>query len=183
MIISLRGTHGSGKSTVVRTILDRYPSERLGPEKKPLGYQLSIPGLDRHLMIVGGYRTACGGCDGIQPYALIWPRVQEYATIGHVLFEGALVSSSYGNIGRASEVYGNDMVFAFMDTPLEVCIQWIKNRRLSRGDTRDLDPRNCVSKFKTVLRSIEVARELNRRVVIIDHKKAVPQILGLLQTK
>lgn len=183
MIISLRGTHGSGKSTVVKTILDRYPSERLGTEKKPLGYQLSVPGLDRPLMIVGGYKTACGGCDGIQPYDLIWPRVQEYATIGHVLFEGALVSSSYGNIGRASEVYGNDVVFAFMDTPLEVCIQWIKNRRATRGDVREFNPRNCVSKFKTVLRSIEVAKEIGRRVVMINHRKAVPQILGLLQIK
>jgi hypothetical protein len=184
MLISLRGTHGSGKTTAVKRLL-KHPYEVLGdnPEKKPDGYKVSIPGLKKPVFIVGSYKTACGGCDGIQPYALIWPRVEKYAKEGHVVFEGALVSSSYGNIGRASEPYGDDMVFAFMDTPVETCIEWIKKRREKSGKnySKPFNPKNTISKAKNVTRSIEVITEIGRRVVMINRKKATHQILELLR--
>jgi len=183
MLISLRGTNGSGKSTIVSTILERYPKEEISGEKKPDGYKLSVPWLDKPLFIVGAYKTKCGGCDSIQPYALIWPRIAAYAQEGHVLFEGALVSSSYGTIGRASEVFGDEMVFAFLDTPLEKCIKRVESRRLARGNTKPLDPKNVIVKFKNVERSIRVITEIGRRVVIIDHRKAVAQILGLFDAQ
>lgn len=131
--------------------------------------------------MVGSYETACGGCDGIQPYSLIWPRVVEYEKQGHVVFEGALVSSSYGNIGRDSEVYGNQFVFAFLDTPLETCLQRIKLRREARGDTRPLDPKNTKVKYDNILKSIPKIRdEFCRRVIIVPHKNALGKILGVL---
>jgi hypothetical protein len=99
-----------------------------------------------------------------------------------VLFEGALVSSSYGNIGRASEVYGDDMVFCFMDTPVDKCIQRIKLRRESKGNTKPLNPSNTIKKNDNVLRSIDKIRDVyKRRVVILDHRKAVGQLLGVFR--
>lgn len=181
-IVSLRGTHGSGKSSVVAKILAKYGSTSvLNPykPKKPLGYHVELPtGL---LFVVGSYTTACGGCDAIQPYADIWPRIEEAADAGdHVLFEGALVSSSYGNIGRSSEKYGNDMVFAFLDTPLATCLERIKQRRAAKGNDKPLDPANTEFKFNSVNKSIEKIRsEFGRRVVIIDHTQAVKQTLKL----
>lgn len=179
MIISLRGTHGSGKSTVVRTILERYPHVPLGTGKKPDGYRVSILFLRQPLFIVGPYLTACGGCDAIQPYDLIWPRIDSWSQQGHVLFEGALVSSSYGNIGRASEKFGDHVIFAFLDTPLEECIRRIKARRESRGSTKEFNPKNTISKYNSVKGSIDRIRGFKRRVVSVNYLKAIPQILGL----
>lgn len=184
MIINIRGTHGSGKSTVVKTILDRYESdvESSNDKGKPNNYIVSIPWLKRKLYVIGSYVTACGGCDGIQPYTEIWPRIEKFAELGHVMLEGALVSSSYGNIGRASEIYGDDFVFAFMDTPIEVCIERIRQRRLSKGNDKPLNPANTIKKFEAVERSIRIiTKDKCRNVVMIDHRRAVSQVLGILK--
>lgn len=181
LIVNIRGTHGSGKSTVIRTMMSRYGAERLGKGKRPDGYRINLPDIKSPLYVVGPYETACGGCDAIQPYALIWPRVEEYAALGHVVFEGALVSSSYGNIGRASEAYGNRFVFAFMDTPLQVCLDRVASRRKARGDDRPLDPKNTTVKYNNVLRSIPTIRAAGRRLVTIDHRFPVHNVLRLFR--
>jgi hypothetical protein len=185
MIINIRGTHGSGKSTIMSTILKNYPNEPESVDKRgrPENYKVNIPFIDKPVYIIGSYENACGGCDGIQPYSEIWPRIVRLADLGHghILFEGALVSSSYGNIGKASEIYGDDFVFAFMDTPVEECLRRIQARRLAKGNTKPLDPKNTVSKHNNVERSITKIREVyQRRVVILDHRKALSQVLGLL---
>jgi hypothetical protein len=182
VIVNLRGTHGSGKSTVARTVIDRFGGvPDPGPKGRPLGYVVTVPRLAAPLYVVGSYETACGGCDGIQPYGDIWPRVVVAAAHGHVLFEGALVSSSYGNIGRASEAYGDEFVFAFLSTPLDVCLGRVAARRRARGDDRPLDPKNTAVKYNNVLGSIPKIRALGRRVVVIDHKSAVRRVLELFR--
>lgn len=179
MIINIRGTHGSGKSTIVKELLNRYDAEPLmGQGKRPEGYRMLTPfGV---LLVVGHYETQCGGCDAIQPYALIWPRVVEYASRGHVVFEGALVSSSYGNIGRDSEVYGDQFVFAFLDTPLDVCLKRIRARRAAKGNEKPLDPKNTRVKFDNIQKSLVKIQAMNRRVIILEYVKPIPQLLGLL---
>jgi len=181
MIVSLRGTHGSGKSHIVRQILQRYSAQPESVDKKgrPVNYVMQLAN-GSSLYVVGCYVNACGGCDAIQPYSEIWPRIERFAELGHVLFEGALVSSSYGNIGRATERYGSECVFAFLDTPLEVCLTRIQTRRTARGDLRPIDPKNTKGKLDSIWKSIPKIRdEFKRRVVILDYHKAVAQVLGL----
>lgn len=181
-IVSLRGTHGSGKSSVVAKILSNFcrsPLPNPDKPKKPWGYYVILP--TGTLFVVGSYTTACGGCDAIQPYSDIWPLIEEAADAGHhVLFEGALVSSSYGNIGRSSEKYGDDVVFAFLDTPLATCLERIKTRRAANGNYKPLDPTNTEKKFNSVNKSIgKIKFDFGRRVAIIDHTQAVKQTLKL----
>lgn len=182
MLLSIRGTHGSGKSTIVKTLLQRYKTEsRLGPKGKPIGYAVDVPWIEQLIYVVGSYENACGGCDTIQPYSEIWPLIKEYAGYGHVIFEGALVSSSYGNIGRATEVYGDKCVFAFLDTPLEVCLQRIKQRREAKGNFKPLDPKNTEHKYNSVKGSIDKIRDVfKRRVVMLDYRRPVSQLLEIL---
>lgn len=180
-IVNIRGTHGTGKSEIVRRILKRYDARADSEDSKgrPVDYVMDFPD-GRELYVVGSYVTACGGCDGIQPYADIWPRVEKFAQRGHVLFEGALVSSSYGNIGRASEKYGDDFIFAFLDTPMDVCIERITKRRHERGNFKPLDPKNTQKKFDSIWGGLPKIRdEFKRRVVVINYKKPIPQVLGL----
>lgn len=182
MILNIRGTHGSGKSTLVRGLLHRGNTSPLGSGKRPEGYITTLPKLASPIYVIGSYETTCGGCDAIQPYSLIWPRIVEYAARGHVVFEGALISSSYGNIGRSSEVYGDGFVFAFLDTPLEECLRRIAKRREARGDVRPLDPKNTTVKYNNVQRSItKIQNEFGRRVVILKHQIAQLQVMLLLK--
>lgn len=180
MILNIRGTHGSGKSTIALELLKKSPHKALGAGRRPEGYELSVPGIARRLYLVGPYATACGGCDAIQPYDLIWPRVLAYARKGHVLFEGALVSCSVGNIGRAM-ASRKDCVVGFLDTPLEECLRRIQARRTARGDERPFKPRNTAVKYQAVERSRPKLEELGLRCVTISHKRATPQVMRLLQ--
>lgn len=186
MIINIRGTHGSGKSTIVRTLMRNYSAKPEGfitmksGKQKPRGYTFQV--FNRTVYVVGSYETTCGGCDAIQPYSLIWPLVEEYASKGSVLFEGALVSSSYGSIGRNSEVYGNDFVFAFLNTPLNVCLARIKARREAKGNMKPVDPKNTEHKLLSIEHSIPIIQnDFGRRVEILDYHKPIPQVLKLLR--
>jgi hypothetical protein len=188
MIINIRGTHGSGKSTIIQHILAKYhatpcesrPSVR-GP--RPLAYNFILTRLPRRpVFIIGPYETACGGCDAIQPYDLIWPLVEKYGALGHVLFEGALVSSSVGNIGRAM-AERDDCVVTFLNTPLQVCLDRIAKRRRARGDDRPLNPHNTTVKFEGILRSRPKMEALGLRCIDLDYRHATDEVLTLLGAK
>ena len=183
MIISLRGTHGSGKSYLVRQVLAKYHAtpESVDKRGRPQNYVMTLRNGAR-LYVVGSYVNECGGCDSIQPYAEIWPRVTRLAKLGHVLFEGALISNSYGNIGRDSEVYGAQFVFAFLDTPLAVCIQRIVARRQRRGNTKPFDPNKSVVRIYHSNQAVlaKAQNQFGRAVVLLDYRKPLPQLLGLL---
>jgi len=189
MIISLRGTNGSGKSYLVKKLMQRYDATPHGEDRrgKPLGYTMML-GNGSTLCLVGRYDIACGGCDSIQPYDDIWPRVELMYTLGdHVLFEGALVSSGYGRIGIASEAFGDDFVFTFLDTPLQTCIDNIQKRRESRGKgdkpMTNKTKKNVAQKMRAVdLSIINIRQNHKRRILILDHRKAIPQLLGFLYT-
>jgi hypothetical protein len=181
MILNIRGTHGSGKSCIVHKILKQFGAKEL-PEGNKIGAYRVQCGLRKSLYIIGPYKTACGGCDAIQPYDLIWPRVERYATLGHVLFEGALVSSSVGNIGRAMAAR-KDCVVAFMDTPVEECLARIQRRRIAKGDDRPLNPKNTVSKFEGILRSRPQLESLGLRCVTLHYRRAYQEVLALLGVK
>lgn len=182
-IVSLRGTHGSGKSSVVAKILQMYAATPVADPtrpKKPLGYLMKLP-TGRKLYVVGSYTTACGGCDAIQPYSLIWPRIDLAAQEGYdVLYEGAMISSSYGNIGRSSEKYGSDVVYAFLDTPEDECVRRVNLRRSAKGKPPLGDETNVRTKWRSVLKMrLEFAERYGVRVAVVDHTRAVKRTLEL----
>lgn len=178
-VLNLRGTHGSGKSSIVKHLLDHYPNQPLGFGKRPEGYKVTIPGLSKPLYVVGPYHTQCGGADAITSYDAIWPRVLSYNKRGHVIFEGALVSSCVGSIGEAL-AKRKDAVACFLDTPLELCLERIQTRRALKGDHRPLDPKNTAAKHASSQRARGRLEELGLRCVTLNYKKANKQVLDLL---
>ena len=185
MIVNIRGTHGSGKSTVATLIMKKYGATPVygANKKRPEAYRVELPGNRPALYIVGPYETACGGCDAVQPYSLIWPQVTKFHELGNVLFEGALISTTYGSIGAAANELGEDFVFAFMDTPLEVCIKRVNKRRAAKGVGALEDTGNISSKWTTIRRLhdklLDGTLPIGNRVAAINHLKPVTGVMAL----
>ena len=162
MLISLRGTNGSGKTTVIRALLKAAKTQRniykvLG-NRLPEAYELVIPKVKKPVYILGPYHlTDCGGCDRLIPFDIIPPLIASYEKQGHVVFEGVIVSSVYGQIGALMEKYKKKSVMLFLDTPLKECIRRVQDRRDGREDDRVFDPKNLTMKFNATIRVKERA--------------------------
>lgn len=184
MILNVRGTNGSGKSTIVRAILDRFTSTPiygvLGP-KKPEAYRLLLKD-DKILFLLGPYQTPAGGADCIQPYDNIPILVDKYAKLGHVLLEGVLVSKIKGQLGACFEKYGKAAVMLFLDTSQEDCIKAVQARRNERGDDRPFNPHNLIEAFKATqrVRRTLIADDI-MRVMDISRENGVKTIVKLLK--
>lgn len=142
-IVNIRGCNGSGKTTIVRRFLDRLPSVALGGKpEKPAGYCVSAEawGLRLPVYVVGSYENACGGTDGIKTQEEIVDRVQRAHAHGHVLVEGLLMSKSSDNGTTAPALRELGAIFAFLDTPWEVCLQRVLERRTQAGNDKPFDP-------------------------------------------
>jgi hypothetical protein len=154
------------------------------------GYHCLLPN-KQTLFVLGDYTNACGGADGIQPYSAIWPRVADAAAVfDHVMFEGALISTTYGSIGQAADAYGADFVFAFLDTPLDVCVARVNQRRAAAGKPPLRDTKSIDSKWVTISRlydklSAGAIVTANRNVTIsyLTPAKDLLKLLGIRANK
>jgi hypothetical protein len=145
LVINPRGTSGSGKTTIIRGIMEKATKKvALGDNpRKPEGYVLDLPG--KHTtFVLGSYENTCGGCDTIKTQDEIVERVIRYA-VGpefaipsaptNVLFEGLLMSHTfarYAALDRLLNTKGVHCIWAFLDTPLEVCLERVNQRRQER---------------------------------------------------
>lgn len=182
VIISLRGTSGSGKSSVVYAALERWKHEvvQANERGKPLVNLVHAP---CPFFVFGPYRTPCGGCDALPGYAEILPiLLPKYAAKGNVLFEGLLLSGTYGAVGRKLEEMkdAHTVWFAFLDTPLEVCLDRVNARRRARGEERPVNPANTEMKFRTIKRVQEIAMEKGHNIYNIPYQDAFRRVMRLL---
>lgn len=195
MIINLRGTNGSGKSTVARGLMAHDPATKivnLAPSgQKGLvetfvqGYH--VPNLD--LCVVGLYKTACGGCDGIKTQELIHESVKLAAgRYKHVFFEGVVVStifSSYLTLATHFKLHDKPFVWAYMDTPLQLCLDRVGDRnggkqlKTSKAYGKE-EVTTIEKKFKSIASTRAKAKASGELVLDIPHEAAVETILELL---
>jgi hypothetical protein len=145
---------------------------KIEDRKQPIGYILT-KAMHRPLALVGHYETACGGCDTITSMDDIYERVRAASLAGmDVLFEGLLISADANRI-IALDAWSKEpgpqrttvRVIA-LDTPLELCIASVNERRLKDAEAKgkpykgDVNPKNTQSKFsgvKSSMKRIEAA--------------------------
>lgn len=185
VILRIAGTFGSGKTTAVREFLNGYPGEVFTSRGKIMGYQVRLneAGIQTPAYIVGKYDNTCGGTDAIKTQAEIAEKILKAHPYGHVLYEGALVSASglAGQVTQAVHHTGCD-VYAFLDTPLEVCIERVKKRRLEAGNEKEFDPKNLEDKFQSVINCYRNLRaEGTYDVRLIDHTRPHEQLLDIIR--
>lgn len=171
MIFTIKGTSGSGKTSLVRNIMDLYDSKSrymIPNRKQPLGYICSRSnGQGKSLAVIGHYETACGGCDTINKVEHIFQLVKESRQQGfNVLYEGLLVAADVVRTAEIAKLWPEEMHVIALNTPLEVCLDSINDRRLENWKRKaeiatqlnkpvpanpgPVNPKNTISKFKGV---------------------------------
>jgi len=184
MIVNPRGTFGSGKSTIVRKVMERYaerdPAMTPG-RKQPYGYTCYRADGGPNLWVVGHYETRCGGADTIDRIDDIYAQVNGAAERGYdVIYEGgALVQSDWRRAAAAAARFPTLIIV--LDVPIEMCLEGIRARREARGDTRPLNPKNTIGRARDTLRNAEHLRTNNVAVEKFqDRDLAAVRALGAL---
>lgn len=187
VICNLRGTSGSGKSTVAFTLLKNYPNEELkGSDGKVKGYRVdaSEAGVKAPIYIIGRYTTACGGLDTVPTQLDAAERcVKAWQSGGHVLAEGLLASAAgpKGALTAGIQETGA-AVFAILDTPFELCVERVLGRRAARGDERPFNPKNTNDKYTQTHSTAKALRAAGGYDVRdIRHTHAFKDVLAIFQ--
>ena len=147
MIIQIRSTSGSGKSTVMREVMEKVEGV-WGPKyaagrKKPLWYRNGL------VVVLGHYESPCGGCDTIGSARQVFDLIQDVGGARVILCEGLLLSED-----TKWAIQLNNLRALFLITSLEVCLKRIIDRRLAVGNNKPLNPSNT-----------------SRRVAVIDRAR------------
>lgn len=154
MIIQIRGTSGSGKSTAMRAVMDRiggpWKPVKVDGRKRPLYYQLAKA--SPRILILGHYESACGGCDTIGSAAKVYDLTRELTRLTRppfvILQEGLLLSEDVKWTLQMPDVHT-----LFLTTPLDRCLSQIKGRRAEAGNDKPLDESNTTHRVKVIERA------------------------------
>lgn len=138
----------------------------------------------RNCGVIGNYdgRVKCG-CDRIRKPEEVVRRVHLFARrFRHVLLEGILVAHSfkrYNSLALEVESTGKPYYFAFLDTPLELCLERLRARR--EEGSKPLDTRYPIRDWHRIWERIRSqCEESGRRVLVLDHKDPLPTVMEVL---
>lgn len=176
-IMDVRGTHGSGKSWVMKQLLAENTNGSIIRDGKHVGYHL--PDLDA--AIVGRYDTDCGGCDGIKTADEVVRRVRDFSSVyRHTLLEGILVAHTFSRYSALANELPNYRFF-FLNTPLENCIARVRARRRRAGNVKELDPGNVVRDWHRIWGRLRLqCAEAGHSVTILDYRDPLAPIKEIL---
>ena len=185
--INVRGCNGSGKTTLLRS-LARDPlcpvTNVIVPDHKPIPVTYAPGGI----AIIGDYTPAAAGAttaglDRIKTQAAakaVAELVGRDSDVKAVLFEGVVVSTIYGPWQEWSKANGG-MIWAFLDTPLEVCLKRIQERNGGKPIKED----QVADKHRTIARVREKAladgeqvRDLHWQTAWKDLKAVIDEQTG-----
>ena len=183
MILNLRGPNGSGKSTVARALLAAgeapiplapYVTPR-GAERRVLGAR--VASLD--LIVVGPYRTDCGGCDAIKTQELVCESVRLAARQAkHVFFEGVIVSTLFSRYLTLSREHPRaPFLWAYLDTPLDLCLARIQTRNGGKPIKTEL----VADKVRSIERTRQKALAAGEHTLVVPHRVAAAAVMEMLR--
>lgn len=186
IIVKLHGCSGSGKTAVARAIISHADEvnvvERKSQPGKHEAYVCFLPNFDRPLAILGSYQNVCGGMDTVSSQEEAIELINFYAQECHVFHEGLLQSTYYGKMGQHSTSFGDRYIYAFLDTPIELCLKRVEERRAIANRGNKFDPQNTISKWNTINRLRNRVKMLGHNVYVWDHTMdPIPQVYSLFQ--
>jgi len=145
MIIQIRGTSGSGKSTVMKRVMDLV-SKQWAPvykdgRKQPLLYQAG------KVTVLGHYETPCGGCDTIGSAVAVFELITSLSS-SVILCEGLLLSEDVKWSSQLKDIH----VF-YLTTPIQTCLSQIRKRRIVASNSKPLNETNTTKRVAVIERS------------------------------
>jgi thymidylate kinase len=184
-IVAIKGTNGSGKSTVIRALIAHLGKQAtLRFNNKEAGYRCKYE--DGSLFVLGKYKSACGGLDSSFSYGGaaddLLLCIDTLAAKGHVACEGVIAITSYGfdRVTRFADTLkrkGHRMIFAHIDTPAELCVERVKQRRREAGNEKPFNPEKLLDKYESILKSQEKLREAGYDARILPHEEPLQILL------
>lgn len=197
MILNIRGSSCSGKSTNLYKLLENYPSaqvwERVGwNKKKPRCVGHVLPG---GLFIVGPYLPGAktGGMDMLMPgkteLVTLWLE-RNAMRYPHVIFESMMASLAIGRYHELRKRLDAQMgveqsiTFGFLDTPMEVCRERIYARNGGKGPSGKgiNEEATVVHQWHRIQQIRERLTEKHERCVTLNYLDSYEQVLTLMQT-
>lgn len=184
MIINVRGTTGSGKSTVMRAVLSHFggrPIYGVLGNRWPEAYCLCAR---NSVHLLGPYTThPKAGMDWIESVDGSIQLINKYLDRGSVLLEGYLLSRTYGRLGEFLAT--NDSQFILLTTPADVCATRVANRRLGgrgRGASwSNNNTANIVASWDSVERIFRKFEDAGAPTLRASQEDAVTHIVERLR--
>lgn len=143
--LNIRGTNGSGKSTLARrffgehdatvTLVDKEFDRMRTKDGITLASEsvrIKVTGQvnpDTNTCVVGSYSTMAGGLDKVKYFTAQFAAIDAALALPDVdlvVAEGVLASTVFGSWAEHSKRLikeGHHVVWAFMSTPVDVCVQ------------------------------------------------------------
>jgi len=185
-IINLRGTSGSGKSTVVRRVMEsqRNAGRPLLPlyeegRRQPLAYRTAGSVGPPTLFIPGHYATPCGGCDTIKTPDQVYELVRDAAARGdNVIYEGIIIQDDTKRLLALNAEHPVHVIE--LTTGIMECLEGIQQRRNERGDARPLNSKNTIARLFRVHRICDKLRAQSLVIPELGREEAFQYCLRLL---
>jgi len=145
VIVNVAGTSGSGKSTVVRKLLEvSRDAATMYHGEKEIGSIIHIG--EQSVFVAGRYgKHDTAGCDCIKDVRFWYNMIYEQAERHHVVYEGLFVMNHQRGVELMGKIHGRSSVHIInLTTPWEVCRDSINERRARRnqpgftGDQKNL---------------------------------------------
>lgn len=146
--LNIRGTNGSGKSTLARRFFGEHDAtvnlvsyvNKSGKPKWATG-QVNP---DNLTCVVGSYDTMAGGLDKLPSFDIQFQAIEAALALPDVdlvVAEGVLASTVLGSWAEHAKKLiggGHRVIWAFMSTPVPVCLQRIQARNGGKPIKEDL---------------------------------------------
>jgi hypothetical protein len=179
VVINIRGTNSSGKSTIVRKMMDKFSAKPAFTDKRKIwAYEVWF---EPRFWVLGDYTKPLGGCDGIRTIPEVMSHVKHLATNnGNVLFEGILVSIlAEPWIELAKSMTDTHFIFATLDTPLEKCIRRAEKRK-EKVKNASCNPDYIRAKYQAVQETHEILKKAKLDVRRLSHTHATQTLINWL---
>lgn len=189
LVIKIGGCNGSGKTSLVRAIIEDNKLQPKYDGKKVEAYMGCAPDFSS-IVVLGSYKNTCGGMDTISDKEDRLALIRKYMGLmpDVLVFEGLITGKTYGRIGEISDMPSQrgKWLYTFMDTPFEVCVDRVLTRRKAAGNLAPFDPeRTMRPTFKSCLSVARKAGSVGHPVISIDHTlsptKAAKRLLNEAQ--
>ena len=187
----VNGTNGSGKSTVVKRVMEAYetiePIRGILPFKSVtreiiIGYLCTAPNL-RSLLVCGTYQSATGGLDRWSKagtFPDVYRFIRKNLQLGlDVIGEGITHTGDRNWIGAMIKD-GYDAIACNIHISLEECVDGVQSRRSEKQRDSLEDVHRLEEKFRTLHRSYGYYEQYNVPWVILTRDEMPVFILDQL---